>query len=110
MSVAMLGLPLVSVLLPALFLAQDAVDLLWIISIAQHARPKVIGHRLPVRAQFTTLSRLATTKPFRRSRRDALHHRILFRTRRQCVAVPGDCRIVVHRLTPTPARPCTTHR
>src|SRR5580698_7385516 len=35
----------------------------WIISIAQQARPKVIGHRLPVRAQFTTLSRLATTKP-----------------------------------------------
>src|ERR1700760_72990 len=30
---------------------------------AQQARPKVIGHRLPVRAQFTTLSRLATTKP-----------------------------------------------
>src|SRR6185437_13527048 len=35
----------------------------WIISTAQHARPKVIGHRLPVRAQFTTLSRLATRKP-----------------------------------------------
>src|ERR1700727_2392730 len=30
---------------------------------AQQARRKVIGHRLPVRAQFTTLSRLATTKP-----------------------------------------------
>src|SRR5919107_1869266 len=30
---------------------------------AQQARPKVIGHRLPVRAQFTSLSRLATTKP-----------------------------------------------
>src|SRR5271167_3020902 len=35
----------------------------WIISMAQQASPKVIGHRLPVRAQFTTLSRLATTKP-----------------------------------------------
>src|SRR3954452_17423109 len=31
---------------------------------AQQARPKVIGHRLPVRAQFTTLSRLATRNPF----------------------------------------------
>src|SRR3954447_26403870 len=30
---------------------------------AQQARPKVIGQRLPVRAQFTTLSRLATRKP-----------------------------------------------
>src|ERR1700727_206444 len=30
---------------------------------AQQARPKVIGHKLPVRAQFTTLSRLAMTKP-----------------------------------------------
>src|SRR5689334_20110297 len=30
---------------------------------AQQARPKVIGHRLPVRAQFTTLSRFATRKP-----------------------------------------------
>src|ERR1700728_2850541 len=30
---------------------------------AQQARPKVIGHRLPVRAQFTILSRLATMKP-----------------------------------------------
>src|ERR1700712_1294285 len=35
----------------------------WIISTAQQARPNVIGHRLPVRAQFTTLSRFATTKP-----------------------------------------------
>src|SRR5580698_2689180 len=35
----------------------------WIISIAQQARPKVIGHRLPVRAQFTNLSILATMKP-----------------------------------------------
>src|ERR1700733_5985357 len=35
----------------------------WIISTAQQARPKVIGHRLPVRAQFTTLSTLATMKP-----------------------------------------------
>ncbi len=34
-----------------------------IISIAQQARPKVIGHRLPVRAQFTTLSMFATRKP-----------------------------------------------
>jgi len=34
MSVAMLGLPLVSVLLPALFLAQDAVDLLPLIIVA----------------------------------------------------------------------------
>src|SRR5664279_3797917 len=30
---------------------------------AQQASPKVIGHRLPVRAQFTSRSRLATTKP-----------------------------------------------
>src|ERR1700733_13056894 len=35
----------------------------WIISTAQQARPKVIGQRLPVRAQFTNLSILATTKP-----------------------------------------------
>src|SRR5579863_7573288 len=35
----------------------------WIISTAQHARPNVIGHSEPVRAQFTTLSILATMKP-----------------------------------------------
>src|SRR5580692_3309299 len=35
----------------------------WIISTAQQASPKVIGQRLPVRAQFTTLSRFATRKP-----------------------------------------------
>src|SRR3984957_6020011 len=35
----------------------------WIISTAQQASPNVIGQRLPVRAQFTTLSRLATRKP-----------------------------------------------
>src|ERR1700733_418585 len=35
----------------------------WIISTAQQARPNVIGQRLPVRAQFTSLSMLATTKP-----------------------------------------------
>src|SRR5688572_23759099 len=34
-----------------------------IISTAQQARPKVIGHSDPVRAQFTSLSICATTKP-----------------------------------------------
>src|SRR5687767_3420646 len=34
-----------------------------IISTAQQARPKVIGHSDPVRAQFTSLSSCATTKP-----------------------------------------------
>src|ERR1700710_406251 len=36
----------------------------WIISTAQQARPNDKGHRLPVRPQLTSLSRLATTKPF----------------------------------------------
>jgi hypothetical protein len=32
-----------------------------IISTAQHARPKVMGQMLPLRAQFTTSSTLLTT-------------------------------------------------
>src|SRR6185312_5453554 len=35
-----------------------------IISTAQHARPKVIGHIEPVRPQLMTESRLVVTKPF----------------------------------------------
>src|SRR5690348_13201182 len=35
----------------------------WIISTAQQAKPNVIGHSEPVRAQFTTLSIFATMKP-----------------------------------------------
>src|SRR5690606_29901348 len=35
----------------------------WIISTAQQARPKVIGHKEPVRVQLISLSRLVVTKP-----------------------------------------------
>src|SRR5690348_15306755 len=35
----------------------------WIISTAQQAKPNVMGHSEPVRAQFTTLSIFATMKP-----------------------------------------------
>ena len=46
--------------------------LTWIISTAQQARPKVIHHRLPVRAQVNRSSVEATRKPFSSS---SLAHR-----------------------------------
>ena len=90
--------------------------LTWIISTAQQARPKVIHHRLPVRAQVNRSSAVVTMKPFSLSdwrSSSSLAWSTLPGTRPASRASSssvgiGSCR--GSSITPIRARPSSTHR